>query len=368
MTRTRTRQPQWASRIDWSNRVARGLVFASLPGVAVQNLVNGRAASTIGSGGVTVTSKGRARVFAASAAHRMNHASPISAGDMTLLVVAVPSALSSGALLGVFAPGTSAATSNYLSIESGPNYSAVSTDSANWSIATGPAPVVGKPVVLCGTFKASGARLLYLDGVYQAQNATGRNPAGLTDVVEGCYNGGSGSGYLSPFAGSILLSLIFNRVLSAAEVAAISSNPWQIFKGRRNFLPAIATAQYARPVADATTGTWTASTGSDLFAMIDETPASDADYISTVNASICEVSLGSVTDPAVSTGHIVRYRLAADAGGITVRLREGSTTIASWTHAPAPASLTLCEQTLSAGEANAITNYAALKLQFEATE
>jgi hypothetical protein len=174
----------------------------------------------------------------------MNYAAPISSGDMTLLTVAIPSALSAGALLGVFAPGASAATSNYLSIESGPNYSAVSTDSANWSIATGPAPVVGKPVVLCGTFKASGARLLYLDGVYQAQNATGRNPAGLTDVVEGCYNGGSGSGYLSPFAGSILLSLVFNRVLSAAEVAAISSNPWQIFKGRRNFLPAIATVHH----------------------------------------------------------------------------------------------------------------------------
>ena len=102
--------------------------------------------------------------------------------------------------------------------------------------------------------------------------------------------------------------------------------------------------------------------------MLDETTANDADYITTVSASTCEVALGSITDPAVSTGHIVRYRLSADAGGITVRLRQGTTTIATWTHAPAPASLTLYEQTLSAGEANAITNYAALKLQFEATE
>ena len=125
-------------------------------------------------------------------------------------------------------------------------------------------------------------------------------------------------------------------------------------------------AQYARPTADAATGTWTASTGSDLFAMLDETPASDADYISTVNASICEVSLGSVTDPAVSTGHIVRYRISATGGGIIVRLREGTTTIASWTHNPAPGTLTTYAQTLSGGEADSITSYAALKLQFEA--
>lgn len=366
MARTRTRQPQWAARIDWSNRLVRGLVFASLPGVGLQNIVNGLAASTIGSGGVTVTSGGRARVFAASAAHRMNYAAPISSGDMTLLTVAIPSALSAGALLGIFAPGTSAATSNYLSIESGPNYSAVSTDSANWSIATGPAPVVGRPVVLCGTFKASGARLLYLDGVYQAQNATGRNPAGLTYVVEGCYNGGSGSGYLSPFAGSILLSLVFNRVLSAAEVAAISSNPWQIFKGRRNFLPAIATVQYARPTSDVTTGAWVSSLGGSLAAAIDETIADDADYISTTYGSVCEVVYGSLADPGVSSGHKVRYRIAADAGAIVVRLRQGATTIASWTHDPAPTSLSTFEQTLSGAEADTITDYSALKLQFEA--
>ncbi|OQB23577.1 MAG: hypothetical protein BWY10_02676 [Chloroflexi bacterium ADurb.Bin180] len=102
--------------------------------------------------------------------------------------------------------------------------------------------------------------------------------------------------------------------------------------------------------------------------MIDETAASDTDYISTVNASTCEVALGSLSDPASSSGHIVRYRLSAEAGGVIVRLRQGTTTIASWTHSPAPASLTTYTQTLSGGEADSITDYTALKLQFEATE
>ena len=127
------------------------------------------------------------------------------------------------------------------------------------------------------------------------------------------------------------------------------------------------TVQYARPTSDVTAGTWTASSGSDLYAMLDETSASDADYIVTTGASTCEVALGSLSDPSSSTGHKVRYRLSANTGGITVRLREGTTTIATWTHAPAPTSLTTYEQTLTGGEADSITNYAALKLQFEAT-
>jgi hypothetical protein len=68
----------------------------------------------------------------------------------------------------------------------------------------------------------------------------------------------------------------------------------------------------------------------------------------------------------LSAGHIVRYRISATGGGIIVRLREGSTTIASWTHNPAPASPTTYAQTLSGGEADSITSYSALSLQFEA--
>lgn len=129
----------------------------------------------------------------------------------------------------------------------------------------------------------------------------------------------------------------------------------------------VTTAQFSRPSADVSTGTWTASSGSDLYAMLDETAASDADYITTSGTSTCEVALTSLSDPASSAGHIVRYRISADSGGITVRLRQGTTTIATWTHATAPTSLTTYEQTLSSGEADSITDYTALKLQFEAT-
>ena len=178
---------------------------------------------------------------------------------------------------------------------------------------------------------------------------------------------GNRVGLTRTWDGMLGIQLFFDGALSAAEHASIHANPWQIFEPETIplFSPVV-TAQYARPVSDVSAGGWTASTGSDLFAMLDETSANDSDYITTTNASTCEVALGSLSDPALSTGHIVRYRISATGGGIIVRLREGSTTIASWTHNPAPASPTTYAQTLSGGEADSITNYAALKLQFEA--
>ena len=168
---------------------------------------------------------------------------------------------------------------------------------------------------------------------------------------------------------SMLLTLAWNRALTEIEVKSISANPWQVFEPYTVFdnIPfPIVTAQFARPTSDASTGTWTASSGT-LASCLDETTASDADYITTTNTSTCEVALGSVTDPSVSTGHIVRYRISATSGGITVRLRQGTTTIATWTHATAPTSLTTYSQTLTGGEADSITDYTALRLQFEAT-
>lgn len=132
------------------------------------------------------------------------------------------------------------------------------------------------------------------------------------------------------------------------------------------WVPGVA-AQFARPTADSSTGTWTASTGSDLFAMLDETTADDGDYIITSGASTCDVSLGYLSDPGVNTDHIVRYRISATSGGMIVRLRNNGSTIASATHAPAPTSLTTFALSLTTGEADACDFSYPFSLQFEAT-
>jgi len=62
--------------------------------------------------------------------------------------------------------------------------------------------------------------------------------------------------------------------------------------------------QFARPVSDVSAGGWTPSSGSDLFAMVDEVTASDTDYIrsgaSPANDAAV-VTLGGMSTPAAGT-------------------------------------------------------------------
>ena len=61
------------------------------------------------------------------------------------------------------------------------------------------------------------------------------------------------------------------------------------------------TTQLARPTSDVAAGSWTASSGSDLWAMVDESAASDTDYISssaTPDADTAVMGLGPLNAPA----------------------------------------------------------------------
>lgn len=89
----------------------------------------------------------------------------------------------------------------------------------------------------------------------------------------------------------------------------------------------------------------------------------EIDFISTTSPSMCEVQLAVGADPFLSTGHKVRYAITAP-DNLVVRLRQGNTTIASWSHSSV-ALVTTFEQTLTAEQVDAITNYADLRLQFE---
>ena len=79
-----------------------------------------------------------------------------------------------------------------------------------------------------------------------------------------------------------------------------------------------------------------------------------------------------------STGHTVSWRHRNPESGtldLTVELRQGyasegsqGTLIASWTESSIPGTFTTVTQTLTGGEADAITNYATLALRFVADE
>ena len=199
------------------------------------------------------------------------------------------------------------------------------------------------------------------------------SPTGVVTKEFALYNfnyGASLSGHSDATYGNygIYRCSLFARLPILNSLApSLAFNPWQIFKGRRNFLPAIATVQVARPVADLSNTGWVPSSGATLYPMIGETVRDDGTYISaTAVGALCEVDLTDLADPAVSTGHLPTLVLSAPGGGgITVRLRQGTTTIAAWTYHPGttPTEVT---PTLSGAEADSITDYTALKFQFEA--
>jgi hypothetical protein len=137
------------------------------------------------------------------------------------------------------------------------------------------------------------------------------------------------------------------------------------------------------PASDSVDGAWTdQSGGTALAAAIDETIASDADYVRSElapSASAFRVKLSEGTDPLSSTDHVIHWRVGkSETGGssigVTMRLRQGGgnvvgggTLIASFTRSDVDA-LTTFEEALSGAQADSITNYADLWVEIIADQ
>lgn len=129
--------------------------------------------------------------------------------------------------------------------------------------------------------------------------------------------------------------------------------------------------QYARPASDVTDGTWTTSTGGTvLFDELDEPVADDLTYIKSqanVATDTFRIKLDAINDPVGSSGHIIRYRIARIGASppynFRIRLQQGVTTIAEWTHIDVGSTLTTYTQTLTGPQADAITDYTDLYIE-----
>jgi hypothetical protein len=137
-------------------------------------------------------------------------------------------------------------------------------------------------------------------------------------------------------------------------------------------------SQFARPDGDTTiTGLWVneAAGTTNLFQSIDEVTASDTDYVQSASnpdgTALYECGLSNATDPAVSTGHVIRYRMGKDitAGrtiNVDVALYQGTSLVVSWTHLDMDAAASH-EQTLTGPQTDAITDYADIRFRFNPT-
>jgi hypothetical protein len=125
-----------------------------------------------------------------------------------------------------------------------------------------------------------------------------------------------------------------------------------------------------RPLSDVSAGNWTPSSGGSHYAMLNESSPDDGNYSqSGVNPTddAMKVRFTSPGARPVNTGHIIRYRIKQQGGAnMTVRLKQGVTTVASWTHTPAPVDWTTYERTLSEGEASSLTSGDPMDIETEA--
>ncbi len=151
-------------------------------------------------------------------------------------------------------------------------------------------------------------------------------------------------------------------------------------------------AQTARPDADGTITGWTDQAGgtTNLYATLDETTPSDADYVMSADnptaAQRLRLRLSNVTDPVSSSGHSLNVRMQKSLSGgstVTAELRiyqGGSTTLGAGTLIATfdgtdnsamdnvPNGWTAYSFTLSAGETDAITDYTDLWVEIEADQ
>ncbi len=132
---------------------------------------------------------------------------------------------------------------------------------------------------------------------------------------------------------------------------------------------------FQRPDGDISTGNW-ASTP-DLFEKINDAIPNDTESIQSENDpanDIFEVSLTNLTDPAISTGHIVRIRMEKGQSGggspgtvnAIVDLYQTTTLIATNTFSAVANGLATFSFTLTGTEADNITDYNALRIRVDA--
>ena len=306
----RTSQPQFAANVDWESPLSAGLIFAWTASKPLTNAVPGVNQVDFVNGGLyfeTPRDKGVVRKTSANGTIEQRFrflrsippSTPLTYGVAFRLIAYHPEGnynLTNDAFATHFIR-----VNSLLKIEGGANSfvpnSLVTSDNSYSS---------GDWLYVVMTAE-NGAWTMYVNGIKQSTVGSG----GLSGLSEDRVDlNGSGLEFLTAFAAQ--------GAWPADKVRSWTNNPWQLFA------PSKITVL---PQSDTYTTQWTPSSGTDHYALIDETTANDADYISaTAAGQTDEVRLASMTAPQASTDLLINYRVQGIVGSatVTMSLRQGS--------------------------------------------
>lgn len=179
---------------------------------------------------------------------------------------------------------------------------------------------------------------------------------------------------------SLAVYLDDDNVVDASWTSTVAGIVWGF-----EVIEDIAAPQKLRPAADSVDGTWTNQAGNntDMFDSINEESPSASDYIQSVSGPTTVVhrqKLETGGDPSSSSGHIIRFRAFKEAAGggtiqLTVQIRQGGgdvagggTLIAQTSVSDLPETDQQYTYTLSGAEADSITAYGDLYVEFHANQ
>lgn len=221
------------------------------------------------------------------------------------------------------------------------------------------------------TTTVDGSEILsvFMDKDSLATTLTAAQPSGYTTRSSAIPT--SGTGKMSAVAATKTSSTAGNY---GADTWVLNGTPGTVGIFTLALKPAV-TTQTVFPTSDvAATAVTGVGDATNMYANIDESTLSLTDYDEFLQSSDLTVGLSSLTDPGVDTGFVVFYTLGRGATttsvGWTITLKQGTTTIESWTETVTGDGVSLTHSVSSTNAANIVFTAgvaANLRLEFAAT-
>jgi|GEM_PF-3783020 len=230
------RQPLGLPRIDWSNPITKGLSIAvngAEPYDAVRKIRPDVFTQTVGQMQVGSAFK----VVSASSTDQRYSSSPIGGGDVTCFVLATPTAYpaTNGALCAIENVPNNGGL-EFVFNPSGEIHLWAGVAAAWTDLASARTYPLNSPFRALYTYVGtSGAASLCVNSNVLSSGSITANAAVSNTLTIGEMDDGAGTPYRF-FDGGIHLILMWNRILSAAEISAVMDNPWQVFAPKQLFM------------------------------------------------------------------------------------------------------------------------------------